>query len=450
VSYADKAGSSLQSTACNKLKTHKEYPDSKTTFSKGEKPSREDIRVLVTVPTEVLLAGRGEPFLLRKKLVGLINGLTMASIPVISPTKSGWAIVPADLAARDILLGEGSRGAILETLQGNSVATPEVWHNYVVPLIPSAFRGLTGDGTVLVDETLVHKEVLTQTGISPVRVEPSKQGVDPITGKQSWIVSFTKTVAPFHLFNSDSRARVIARRAALTIHLHGCQGWCNPVKCTRTKRCNHCGCTEERHEGPTGANCIHEVRCANCLGPFVAGHTNCPAMPVRQGERAIPCTKKELKSIRTAGLRAIRAARESVSPEFFTPDSSSKEASVNGLDAPDKSPSSSPTQINGKRLRGEAVTRHENASIAPNSRSFSQDTSAPLEEEQSSENDTPASSRLPRVSASTPGSLDARVLTAIQSNRALPKDRRNANKFESLQVTSAQGLSDDDMEDTDT
>jgi hypothetical protein len=178
--------------------------------------------VLVTVLTEVLLAGRGEPYLLRKKLVRLINGLIIASISVIFFTKSGWAIVLADLAAKDILLGEGSRGAILETLQGNSVVTLEVWHNYVVLLILLAFRGLTRDGTVLVDETLVHKKVLTQTGISLVRVKPFKQDVDLITRKQSWIVFFIKTVVFFHLFNLDSYVCVIVRRVAFTIHFHGC------------------------------------------------------------------------------------------------------------------------------------------------------------------------------------------------------------------------------------
>jgi hypothetical protein len=89
VLYVNKAGFSLQFIICNKLKTYKKYSDFKTIFLKGKKPLYKDICVLVTVLTKVFLAGKKEPFLLRKKLVRLINSLIITSIPVIFPTKSG-------------------------------------------------------------------------------------------------------------------------------------------------------------------------------------------------------------------------------------------------------------------------------------------------------------------------------------------------------------------------
>lgn len=70
--------------------------------------SREDHRVLVTLPSTLLLGAREEAYLLRKRLVEQVNGLTMARILVISPTRTGWALFPADLAARDLLLAESN------------------------------------------------------------------------------------------------------------------------------------------------------------------------------------------------------------------------------------------------------------------------------------------------------------------------------------------------------
>jgi hypothetical protein len=51
--------------------------------------SREDHRVLVTLPSTSLLGAREETYLLQKRLVEQVNGLTMARILVISPTRTG-------------------------------------------------------------------------------------------------------------------------------------------------------------------------------------------------------------------------------------------------------------------------------------------------------------------------------------------------------------------------
>ena len=42
------------------------------------------------------------------------------------------------------------------------MSAPEVWFNYVVPLIPTAFHGTGGE--VLVTQDLVLEEVFNQTG----------------------------------------------------------------------------------------------------------------------------------------------------------------------------------------------------------------------------------------------------------------------------------------------
>ena len=105
----------------------------------------------------------------------------MARILVISPTRTGWALFPVDLIARDLLLAESNQAAVLKALGGHTVLAPEVWFDYVVPLILTAFYGISGE--VLVTRDLVLEEAFNQTGETPVRCDISRHSVNPITGK---------------------------------------------------------------------------------------------------------------------------------------------------------------------------------------------------------------------------------------------------------------------------
>lgn len=208
--------------------------------TKPTQTSRDDYRVLVTLPSASLLGAREEAYLLRRRLVEKVNSLTMAKIPAISPTMTGWALFPSDLATRDLLLAESNQAAVLEALGGYKVSVPEVWFDYVVPLIPAAFYGIGGE--ILVTQDLMLEEAFNQTGETPVRCDMSRHGANPTTGKASWIISFKKKVRPFHIFNTWSQARLIDKKPRITRHaIGGCQGWCNPVKCTRAPLCGHCG-----------------------------------------------------------------------------------------------------------------------------------------------------------------------------------------------------------------
>jgi hypothetical protein len=121
-------------------------------------------------------------------------------IPTISPTMTGWALFPSDLAARDILLAEPNQPLILRALGGTKISVPEVWFDYVIPLIPAAFHGI--EGAIEVTQDLVSEEAFHQTGETPVRCNISRHGANAITGKASWIISFKKKVRPFHIFNT--------------------------------------------------------------------------------------------------------------------------------------------------------------------------------------------------------------------------------------------------------
>lgn len=330
-------------------------PKQKLVTKPAAPQSRADIRILVTIPRTNLLE-REEAFVLRKRIVGLVPGLTLARLPLITPTATGWAITPSDLATRDLLL-ESGKEAIAAALHATSIATPEKWYNYVVPNVPATFLGIANnDGdieTTIVDESLVREEVLAQTRITPVRVSPARKGVNPITGKQSWIVSFTKTVPSFYLFGQTSRARLMEKKASLQVHTFGCQSWCNPLKCSKARRCNHCGIPSLKHDGQLDGNCPYPAKCANCYGPYEAGHNNCLAAPKRQGDKLVHRSAKDIAMIRKASNAATKAAQASTisSPAYYTPSSSAGEANLTR--------NSSPSSTASKRARDDAVTRHE-------------------------------------------------------------------------------------------
>jgi hypothetical protein len=402
--------------------------------TKPVQTSREDHRVLVTLPSTSLLGAREEAYLLRRRLVEKLNGLTLANIPKITPTKSGWALSPSDLATRDLLLAESNQAVILEALGGCKVSAPETWYVYVVPLIPTAFHGTGGE--VLVTQDLVLEEVFNQTGETPVRCDISRHGANPVTGKASWIISFKKRVRPFHIFNTWSQSRPIEKKPRITRHnIGGCQGWCNPVKCTRAPICGHCSAKLEGHDGPAGENCQHEeARCANCHGPHKASHNNCPAQPKVKDGSIIRPTKNELRKIRQAGRQAALVAAAgsssrstSTSPVIPGGANLSRAGTPGTLSSPSPSPS---LQLQGikRRSGGARVTEHEMA--GSNSSASS-----------SASSSTPSSSGRPQRATANQQNLNVRLLSrnSLQGNSFAPLR-------ETTTTSQEPGFSDDEMD----
>jgi hypothetical protein len=110
--------------------------------SLGPTKKREDRRLLVAVESSALL-NRPEPFALRQELCAKITGITLASIPLITPTRTGWAITPSDLKTRDLLTTEENSRILLQILSGTAVRQPETWYNYAV-LGRTGYRGGSG------------------------------------------------------------------------------------------------------------------------------------------------------------------------------------------------------------------------------------------------------------------------------------------------------------------
>ncbi|RAL58121.1 hypothetical protein DID88_002396 [Monilinia fructigena] len=127
--------------------------------------SNADRRILAKCNPQTLL-NRPEPFILRQSLAKQIDGLTLASIPSITPTATGWAINPSDIATRDILLTQENAEVTKRTLSAYSLEIPVTWFNYAVTNVPTGFHNLIG-GRTLTDASLVSEEALAQTHQHP-------------------------------------------------------------------------------------------------------------------------------------------------------------------------------------------------------------------------------------------------------------------------------------------
>ena len=342
----------------------------------GPTKKREDRRLLIPVEHSALL-NRPEPFALRQELCAKITGLTLASIPLITPTRTGWAITPSDLKTRDLITTEENSRILLQILRGTAVKIPQFWYNYAVPGVPYTMRQLSGN-LVTNSVELVAEEVVAQTQEIPISCRPSRHGPNLESNKITWIISFLAPVRPFRLFNASELSKSIDKKPVIGRHDPGCQGFCNPAKCTRYQRCNNCSTRLDLHDGPAGVNCTHEARCANCHGPFPAGHDSCPTAPRRKNGKIIRPTKKELDIIRRHGDRNFRDTHVIT----VAPHDSQLQPQVQNLEA-----SATLGQAINKRKRGSVVSAYESAGTqgtASSSQSSSQSSIPPSSQPTSS------------------------------------------------------------------
>lgn len=269
--------------------------------------AREDIRIFIAVPPETRLQ-KPSPFAVRQAICDKIPGLTLKNIPSASAINTGWAITPASKTIRDELLSQEKQALMMQAVGGVSVRIPEQWLNYAVQNVPSSYRTYAGT-EVPITKQLVEEEVYSQTGKTPVDCRTSRHAPDA-QGCITWIISYREPVAAFRLFSASNYSKEIRKQAPILRHEDGCQGYCNPKRCTRAARCIKCSETQERHRNiPFGNRCTNEEKCANCYGPHMAGDKGCPAKPRRISGKIIKSTKKELAAIRMMGLQATQRLR---------------------------------------------------------------------------------------------------------------------------------------------
>ncbi|KAM5349949.1 hypothetical protein ACJ41O_006454 [Fusarium nematophilum] len=230
----------------------------------------EDLRILVRVPEEHQEWAKSLTNYALREATCKTLGLSLADIPDIHHTATGFAIRPRNKAIRQKILAKEQE--VGRHLKATKIELPTKWYNYVVPNCPTKLTNIFGE--VVDISTVIHDEVAAQTNLRPTSIRPSRHGPNPATDKGSWIVSFLKKVPPFRLFGTSAYSRLIEKKRPIpTRHNPGCQGY---------------------HSSQ---------RCANCFGPAPAGHSDYPAKPSRKNGKLKLPTAKELAAIRRAGQR---------------------------------------------------------------------------------------------------------------------------------------------------
>ncbi|EDN09821.1 predicted protein [Histoplasma mississippiense (nom. inval.)] len=256
---------------------------------------------------------RLQPYAVRQAIIANIQGVgDVANVPKVEPTRTDWAITSNDRGICNTLTTEKAVATLCEVLGATEIRLPERWYNYAVPGVPEFVQDW--EGARIPTDKMIEGEVLTQAKVKPVSCRPSRHGVNPKTGKITWIVSFLAPVKGFSLFNASERARLIEKRPLAVRYNPGCQGFCHPPKCAQLARCSNCSEPTSQHEGPTGAECKRAPRCANCCQPYPAGHQHCPAAPRRENGTLRRLTQKELAAVRRLGDRCHRDAQERQPP----------------------------------------------------------------------------------------------------------------------------------------
>lgn len=206
-----------QPSYANKTKTYtlsqQQQQQSRKTNIKGTgtkmlETLREELRVLVTVPTETLLK-REDPYILKRHLLAAISGVSLSGIVCITPTATGWAVRAANVFTRDILIHPDNSLKLLEIFSGSNATIPEEWHTYVVPNVPTSFVSIFNIERIDVTAQLVAKEVMAAVEEIPTRCEPSKYGPNIEKCTITWIISFKKKVRPFRIFSTAYLSRPI-------------------------------------------------------------------------------------------------------------------------------------------------------------------------------------------------------------------------------------------------
>lgn len=325
--------------------------------SSGSQLKKEDTRLLVAISSEALMKRTDQTaFAIRQELCARIPELTLKRLAKITKTNTGWALCPQDIATRDFLSTQENLEIIRQVTSAISVNRHETWHTYAVAGVPVTMHNLFGNAITQTAELIV-EEVEAQTGHTPVSCRSSRHGADENTGKITWLISFKSRVKPFRLFNTSQESKLKEKKTPIVRHDPGCQGFCNPAKCTRYSRCVTCGDRNDNnpggiHEGPSGVNCQHPPKCVNCHGPYPADHEQCPAMPKRVNGQLIKLNKKQRDAVRRHGDRnfrevaRVRAATTAPTvSQASSMDSSSEERSQVGSQASTQSSQGNPTAM---------------------------------------------------------------------------------------------------------
>lgn len=217
--------------------------------------------------------------------------ISPASIGLIKPVRSGFALSPCSSAARNTLLQEA--GKLIST--GARLEPATNWAPLLIPNIPNAINTLQGRQEITGE--LLIQEIERVTSVRPVAIKrygTHKLGA-PCT---SWMAFFSEAPpSGFRVFDESGRATAFKKQQSLNF-CKRCQGHHRSKFCSRAPSCGNCGSTMHSQEA-----CQSHTKCKNCGGAHRSDSHNCPTRPTRAGSP----TKEQMKVFRQIGEREYQA-----------------------------------------------------------------------------------------------------------------------------------------------
>ena len=228
----------------------------------------------------------------------------MQLIPAATPTNTGWAVRAADTTtSKELILNTKDKWG-----PAPGIVTAELhqkWFTYAVAECPKQLSDLWGN-PIDFNKT-AKQEIVTQTGLDPVRVHPSSKNQEHAP-TQTLIISFTKPV-PRHwrLFGCSKPARLI-NKTDPPHQCENCWDYHSRVGCVRDSYCKRCGKSGHEYK-----ECAAPAQCANCKAPHEADDKNCLARPKRKNGVLVRLTRAERDMTRKLGMSLFKQQH----PEAF-------------------------------------------------------------------------------------------------------------------------------------
>ncbi|KHJ35095.1 putative eka-like protein [Erysiphe necator] len=226
-------------------------------------------------------------------------GVSPASIGLIKPVRTGFALSPCSSEAREALLQTSSR--LLNT--GAKIEPASNWIPLLVPTVPKYISTL--EGQIEVNKEMLANEIERVTSIRPtsVRLYGSSNQAAP---HRTWMAFFTKAPrSGLRVFDESGKVTFFKKQKAIDF-CKRCNGHHPSRNCSRAPSCGNCGSVMH-----TENDCKALTKCKNCGGPHRSDSHKCLARPTRSGGP----TKEQLKTFRTVGEREYQAVARAKAAE---------------------------------------------------------------------------------------------------------------------------------------
>ncbi|KHJ35076.1 putative eka-like protein [Erysiphe necator] len=288
-------------------------------------PIKADKRIFLRLPHEHdwwNLSPAGIREVIVKKLA-----ISPASISIIKPVHTGFALSPCNDDAREKIL-EGQHGLFMT---GAKLEPAINWVSVIVPTVPAYIRTL--QGKLEVSYTMLADEIERVSLDWPSFLKLYGQN-NPAAPHRTWMVFSPKAPRPgFRVFDESGLAMPYKKKKPLEF-CKRCNGHHPSKNCSRAPSCGNCGSTMHTED-----MCMAATKCRNCGGPHRSDSRRCLARPTRSGTP----TKEQLKTYRQAGEREFQAVARAKEAELKA--ANTKESRSNITDSQNTDSTSSGSKV---------------------------------------------------------------------------------------------------------